>query len=98
MRQSAKRHCLGSLLGTLLSDRAPLPGVRRRSGLPLPVGGSVAHVGNVRLRRGSDLYRDPGRWIGIHVLWFWTAKPLNYTRDGGSAPGGPAVIIVRCSE
>src|SRR5208282_1223253 len=67
MRQSVQRERMGPLLSAVLPDRDSLPGFRRGNCFPLPVGGRAAGPGDVRLRRGAGLHRDPERRVGLRV-------------------------------
>src|SRR5919201_238662 len=59
--RGAGRPGMGSLPHALLRVRAPLRRVRRRSDLPLPVGGALPRSRSLRPPRDGGLHRDPRR-------------------------------------
>ena len=56
VRQPVERSGVGALLGQVLPDRHPLHRLRRRGGVPLPVGAAVPPARRLRVRRDDDLH------------------------------------------
>ena len=80
----AQRHRLGTLLGALLPDCDSVPGLRRRGGVSLSVGGRAAAARDVRLRRSARLYRHSGGRPNLRLAKgrarLGLARPRYYSR------------------